>query len=86
VQTQGDLLHVQHDIGDVLAHARNGRKLVQHALDLNRGDGGTLQRRQQHAPKRVAERQTETALKRLGDDGCGFRLFMTRIDLELSAV
>jgi hypothetical protein len=38
---------------------------VQHALDLDRGDGGTLQRRQEHAAQRVAEREAEAALQRL---------------------
>jgi hypothetical protein len=34
-----------------------------------RGHGGALQRRQQHAAQRIAERQAEAALQRLGDDG-----------------
>ncbi len=54
MHAQRDLLHVEHDVGDVLAHARDGGEFVQHALDLDRGDGGTLQRRQQHAAQRVA--------------------------------
>ncbi len=63
-----DFLDVEDDVGHVLAHARNRRELVQHAIDMHRGDGGALQRRQQHAAKRIAERQPEAALKRLGDD------------------
>ena len=35
------------------------------------GDGRALQRGQQHAAQRVAERQAEAALERLGDDGRG---------------
>jgi hypothetical protein len=42
---------------------------VQPALDLDRGDGGALERRQQDAPQRIAERQPEAALERLGDEG-----------------
>src|SRR5690349_20333935 len=42
---------------------------MQHAVDLDRGDGGTLKRGQQHAAQRVAERHSEAALQRLGDEG-----------------
>jgi len=83
MQTKRDLLDVQHDVGDVLAHARNGREFVQHALDLDRGHRRALQRGQQHAAKRVAQGQPEAALQRFGDDGGRTRLFMTRIDFEL---
>jgi hypothetical protein len=41
---------------------------VQHALDLDRGDGGALERRQQHAAQAVAEREAEAALERFGDE------------------
>ena len=34
-----------------------------------RGDRRALQRGEQHAPERVAERQAEAALERLGDGG-----------------
>ena len=42
---------------------------MQHAVDLDRGDRRALQAREEHAPQRVAERQAEAALQRLGDDG-----------------
>ncbi len=42
---------------------------MQHAVDVDGGDGGALERRQQDAPQGVAEGQAEAALKRLGDDG-----------------
>ena len=64
----GDVLDVEDDVGDVLAHARDRGEFVQHAVDLHRGDGRALQRRQQHAAQRVAERQAEAALERLGDE------------------
>jgi hypothetical protein len=38
LHADGDLLDVQHDVGDVLAHARDRRELVQHAVDLHGGD------------------------------------------------
>ena len=41
---------------------------MQHAVDMHRGDGRALQRGKQHAAKRVAEGEPETALERLGDD------------------
>ena len=63
-----DLLDVEDDVGHVLAHAGDRGELVQHAVDMHRGDGRALKRGQQHAAKRVAERQPEAALERLGDD------------------
>jgi len=41
---------------------------MQHAVDLDRGDGGALERRQEHPAQRVAERHSEAALERLGDE------------------
>src|SRR6266436_607998 len=38
-----DALDVEDDVGDVLQHARKRGELMQHALDLHRGDGGALQ-------------------------------------------
>ena len=64
----GDRLHVEDDIRHVLADARDGRKLVQHAVDMDRRYCGALERRQQNATQGVAERRTETALKRLSHD------------------
>ena len=64
----GDFLDVEDDVGHVLAHAGDRGEFVQHAVDLHRGDGGALQRRQQHAAQRIAEGQAEAALERLGDE------------------
>ena len=64
-----DVLDVEHDVDDVLADAGNRRELVQHAVDVDRGDRGALQRGKQHPAQRVAERLAEAALERLGDDG-----------------
>jgi hypothetical protein len=38
---------------------------VQHAVDLDRGDRGTLDGRQQNTAKRVTDRGAEAALERL---------------------
>ena len=69
VHTQGKLLHVQHDIGDVFPHALDAGEFMQHAVDLHSGHRGALQRGQQHAAQRVAKGHAEAALQRLGDDG-----------------
>ena len=68
MQAERERLEVEDDVGDILAHAGDRRELVQHAVDLNRRDRGALQRRQQHATQRVAQRDAEAALERLGDD------------------
>src|SRR5690242_8030707 len=41
---------------------------MEHAFDLDRGDGCALQRAQKHAAERVAEGHSEAALQRLGDE------------------
>ena len=64
-----DVLDVEDDVGDVLAHAGDRGEFMQHAVDVDGGDGGALQRRQQDAAQRVAERQAEAALQRFGDHG-----------------
>ena len=84
VHAQGELLDVEDDVDDVLADAFERRELVDHAVDLDRGDGGALQRGEQDPAQRVAEGDAEAALEGLGDDtglagavGAGFdhRLF-----------
>ena len=42
---------------------------MQNIVDLHGSDRGALQRRHQHAAQRVAEREAETTLERLGDEG-----------------
>ena len=68
LETGHEVLQVQDDVGDVLAHARQGRELVRGALDLDRGDRSALERREQHAAQRVAERVAEAAIERLDDE------------------
>ena len=65
VQAADELLEVEDDVGDVLAHARQRRELVRDALDLDGRHGRALERRQQHTPQRVAERVAEAAVERL---------------------
>jgi hypothetical protein len=68
VHEDADLLDVEDDVGHILAHPGDGGELVQHAVDVGRGDGGALQRGQQDAAQRIAERHAEAALQRLRHD------------------
>jgi hypothetical protein len=43
VQTADEVLQVEDDVGDVLTNALQRRELVRDALDLHRGDGGSLE-------------------------------------------
>ena len=83
VNAQRDFLDVEDDVGHILTHAGDRRELVQHAVDLHGLDGGALQRRQQHAAQRVAERHAEAALERLGDDGRDAAAIAAGSDVEL---
>ena len=74
-----ELLEIQDDVGDVFSDARDRRELVEHALDLDRGDRGATDRRQQDPAQRVAERLAVTALQRLRDElavGVGKRVLL----------
>ena len=65
-----DALEVQHDVGDVLADARRRDENSCSTPSIcTAGDRRALQRGQQHPAQRVAERQAEAALQRLGDGG-----------------
>ena len=79
----GDVLDVEDDVGDVLAHARDRGELVQHAVDVHRLHARALQRRQQNAAQRVAERQAEAALKRLRNHGGEPFRIAARLHLQL---
>ncbi len=65
VEEADQVLEVEDDVGDVLTHARERGELVRDALDLDGGHGGALERREQHAAQRVAERVAEAAIERL---------------------
>ncbi len=64
-QAQRQALEVENDIRDILNDARDRRELVQHTVDLDIGHGCTWERREQHAPKRIAQGDAEAALERL---------------------
>ncbi len=89
VDLEEDLLEVQDDVGDVLGDLGDGHELVLDPLDLHRGDRGALQRREQHAPQRVAEGDAEAALERLRDElavGVGEGLLVDRQPAGLDEV
>src|SRR5207245_64368 len=56
---------VEDDIGGILYDAGDRLKFVQHAFDLDSGDGCALNRTEQYAPQSVADGGAEAALKRL---------------------
>src|SRR5262249_44024097 len=58
-------LQVEQDIDHVFLHAFDAGVLVQHAVDLDLGDGAAWHGRQQHPAQRVAERVAEATLERL---------------------
>ncbi len=59
------LLQVEDDIGGIFHHARDGRKLMQHAFDFYRGHRGPFDRTEQCAAQRIAHGGAPAALKRL---------------------
>src|SRR3954468_21612618 len=69
VHAAHDALEIEDDVRHVLGDALDGRELVRHPLDADRGHGGTGQRRQQHAAQRVAERVAEAAVEWLDREG-----------------
>ncbi len=78
-----DLLEVQDDVGDILPHALDGRKLVQNGINLHRRDRRALQRGQQNAAQRIAQGHAEAALERLSNDlGLAHRI-KARLDFRL---
>ena len=74
-----EFLDVEDDLGDVLIDSGDGRELVHDSLDLDRGDGGALDGREQHATQTVADGGPEAALEWLDLElaeriGCGLFL------------
>ena len=78
-----DVLDVEDDVGHILAHAGDRGELMEHAVDLDGGDGRALKRGEEHAAQGVAQRLTKAALKRLGDHGGRTTAIVARKDLEL---
>ena len=83
MHAEGQLLHVQHDIRDILADTGDGAEFMQDAIDLQSRDGCALQRGKQDAADRVAERHAEAALKRLRHHGGDAGGIVTRLEFEL---
>src|SRR5207237_10570748 len=65
IQFEWNLLEIQDDVGGVFDDARNRLKLVENALDANRGDGRAFDGRAQNAAERVSNSGSETTLERL---------------------
>ena len=63
VQLRRQSLDVEDNLGHVLLHTGNGRKLVQNAVDLDACNGNARQRGEQHTAQAVAKRVAESALK-----------------------
>jgi len=56
---------------------------VQYAADLHRRDRSALERRQEHAPQRIAQRQPESALERFaGEFPVGLAAGSIRLELS----
>jgi hypothetical protein len=68
VHADGHVLEVEQDFDHVLLQAFNRGVLVQHAVDLDLGDGEAGDRGQQHATQRVAEGVAIAAFQRLDHD------------------
>jgi hypothetical protein len=74
VEPDRHLLQVEHHVGHVLDHARDRRELVEHALDVDRGDRRALYRRQQTTAHGVADGGGEAPLEGLSEElGIGGR-------------
>src|SRR5439155_2914183 len=63
VELQRNLFQVEDNVRGVLDDARDGRKLVENAVDLDRRDGGAFHRRQEHAAKSIADGRAKPSLK-----------------------
>src|SRR5580698_10777963 len=68
MHTKRDRLQVQQDVDHVLLYTLDAGVFMEHAVDLDLGDGATGHRRKQHTTKRVAERVAEAPLERFNDD------------------
>jgi hypothetical protein len=64
-QRQHQRLQVADDLMHILDDTRDGLMLVENAIDAERPDRRSAERRQQHTPHRVAQRVAKTALERL---------------------
>ena len=66
-ELERQFLKVQDNFGNIFLHARNCGKLMLYPVNLYGGHSSAGQGAQQHSAQRVAQRMSETALKRLDD-------------------
>ena len=64
VNLQDNVLEIQNDLRHIFLYMRNGRKLVQHTINLHGSDGIAGQRGEQHSPHTVAQGCAETSFQR----------------------
>ena len=79
----GDVLDVEHHVGDILAHTCDRGKLMQHAVNMHRLHSRALQRRQKNAAQRIAERDPKATFERFGDHSRNPRSVAAGGNLEL---
>ncbi len=66
-------LEVEHDVGDVLDHARQRAEFMLGPGDFYRGDSGAFEGGEKDAAERISDRVSVAGFKRLGDElGVGF--------------
>src|SRR2546430_2254091 len=65
VELDGHLLQVEDDVRGILDHTGDRRKFVQHAFDLDGGDGRAFDRAEQRATQRISYGRTPAAFKTL---------------------
>ena len=64
VNLQDNVLEIQNDLRHIFLYMRNGRKLVQHTINLHGSDGIAGQRGEQHSPHAVAQSCAKTSFQR----------------------
>ena len=64
VNLQDNVLEIQNDLRHIFLYMRNGRKLVQHTINLHGSDRIAGQRGEQHSPHTVAQGCAETSFQR----------------------
>jgi hypothetical protein len=79
---QHDVLDVEDDVGDVLLHARDGVELVEGLVEADLRDRGAGNRREQRAPKAVAERVAEAGLEGRDDERLRVAVGLAGLDLR----
>ena len=86
VDLERDLLEIEDDVGDVFDDTRHRRELMVGALDLDRRDGGTGNRRKQRPPQSIADGCAPTPFEGLRQEAreCVAVFFFARLHLGRS--